>query len=257
MSSLLIAEKADWASCGQGRRHGLGQRLEDALDRLVVLQAILDHRVEVDAELVVGLRKVALADAEVCAELPPLAVHAGGRGSADRTHEPAVGDDDRLDQRGVHPRERLGLERVVALAVGAHAPDALVHVAHVGADRRGLLGRAVDQKVDEVERADQAAPGILSVVRVLLDARPDGGVGHLHQKRPAGVAQQPDVARVALDRGPARGSHGTQGITCVPAVLSSSARSTRSGGGRRLASATGSCPGSRRARSRRARRGSA
>ena len=36
----------------------------------------LDHRVEVDAELVVGLRQVALADAEQRAELAPLGVHA-------------------------------------------------------------------------------------------------------------------------------------------------------------------------------------
>ena len=113
----------------------------------------------------------------------------------ERAAEALVRADDRLGQRRVDPRVGLGLERVVAPAVGRGALDALVHRAHRAAGLDRGLGPAVDEHVHVVERAPQPAPRVLLEVRVLAHAGGDRRVGDLQQQRRAGAEHRPRVAR--------------------------------------------------------------
>ena len=110
------------------------------------------------------------------------------------------GLDDEHEERGVRPVEGLGVQRVVAAALGVGALDGLVVALDLGAGLRGALA-VVDHAHDRVDRPGDPLQRLAEQDRVLLDAGAELGVHVLHRADPDAQHARAEVAEVLPGQG--------------------------------------------------------
>ena len=105
------------------------------------------------------------------------------------------GLDDQHEERGVRPVERLGIECVIAPAVGVDALDRLVVAPDLRAGLRGAVA-VVDDAHDRVHRAGHALQRLAQQDRMVLDAGAEFGIHVLDRADPDAQHAGPHVAEV-------------------------------------------------------------
>ena len=160
-------------------------------------------RRQVVLERLVIDRQARFGHPERAADRSGLGVEAPPRGSVERPDPGVVGDDRRVDERGVDPQPELRVARVVGrrAAHGAgervadRAADPAVELVQAADLGPGLGGRPVDDREVAPQRAAEPAPGVGPEVAVLVDALGDQRMGDLHEQRPrSGPEQQRRLA---------------------------------------------------------------
>ena len=182
------------------RRHQHEPRLgdadgEDVEGRAVDLQLVAALGVPVLAELLPGLGNRPHAHAVHPVPLHVLVEQLALLGLGQSAAEVFGGLDDQHEEGRVRPVERLGIQRVVAPALGVDALDGVVVALDLRAGLRGAI-TVVDHAHDRVDRAGHPLQRLAQQDRVIFDAGAEFGVHVLDRADPDAEHAGPQVAEV-------------------------------------------------------------